>query len=80
MKDHGIWRRLETEDMIIGSTRPLQNAASVAYRELVRFVAGRWECPSKRLACCCRRGKVQLGNVVNPKYSVGAPIARRYIG
>ena len=35
------WPRLENEDVImaIGSTRPLEDAARIAYRELVRWMA-----------------------------------------
>ena len=35
------WPRLETEDMLmaIGSTRPLEDATRIAYRELVRWLA-----------------------------------------
>ena len=36
------WPRLEREDFImaIGSTRPLEDAARIAYRELIRWMVG----------------------------------------
>lgn len=72
--------RLETEAMIIGSARPLEDAARIAYRELVRFVAaetGMAEDEAYVLLTMC--GKVRLGNMGDPKYTVGASIARRYV-
>jgi acetamidase/formamidase len=76
------WPRLETEAMImtIGSARPLEDAARIAYRELVRLVAaetGTDEEEAYMLLTMC--GKVRLGNMVDPKYTVGASIARRYV-
>ncbi len=77
------WPRLETEDlvMMIGSARPLEDAARIAYRELVRYVAaetGTGEDEAYMLLTMC--GKVRLGNMVDPKYTIGASIAKRYLG
>lgn len=77
------WPRLETEAfrMVIGSARPLEDAARIAYRELVRWVAadtGMDELDAYMLLTMC--GKVRLGNMVDPKYTVGASIARQYLG
>jgi acetamidase/formamidase len=84
IKGHTIaWPRLENEAfrMTIGSARPLEDAARIAYRELVRWVAhdaGMDEHEAYMLLTMC--GKVRLGNMVDPKYTVGASIARRYFG
>lgn len=73
--------RLENEQffMCIGSARPLEDAARRAYRDLTRWVAETMGMPVEEaymLLTMC--GKVRLGNMVDPKYSVGASIARRY--
>jgi acetamidase/formamidase len=83
IKGHAIgWPRLENERvfMTIGSARPLEDAARIAYRELVRWVAaetGMAEDEAYMLLTMC--GKVRLGNMVDPKYTVGAAIARAYV-
>lgn len=84
IKGHTIgWPRLETEDflMTIGSARPMEDAARIAYRELVRWVApelGVGEDEAYLLLTMC--GKVRLGNMVDPKYTLGASIAKKYLG
>lgn len=84
IKNHTIaWPRLETEEffMTIGSARPLEDAARIAYRELVRWVAADLamaEDEAYLLLTMC--GKVRLGNMVDPKYTIGASIAKRYFG
>ena len=83
IKGHGnSWPQLETEDrmMFIGSARPLEDAARIAYRELVRWVAaetGQSEADAYMLLTMC--GKVRLGNMVDPKYSIGAAIEKKYL-
>src|SRR6056297_736958 len=83
IKGHGNgWPQLETEDMMmfIGSARPLEDATRIAYRELVRWLAletDQSEVDAYMLLTMC--GKVRLGNMVDPKYSVGASIAKRYL-
>jgi len=84
VKNHPIaWPRLETESflMTIGSARPLEDAARIAYRELVRWVSadtGMPEDEAYMLLTMC--GKVRLGNMVDPKYTIGASINRAYLG
>ena len=84
LKGHGnAWPQLETEDMMmfIGSARPMEDAARIAYRELVRWVAaetGQDEAEAYMLLTMC--GKVRLGNMVDPKYTLGAAIAKTYLG
>ncbi|WP_147113544.1 acetamidase/formamidase family protein [Tateyamaria sp. syn59] len=83
IKGHGnAWPQLETEDamMFVGSARPLEDASRIAYRELVRWVAAQTrqsEEEAYMLLTMC--GKVRLGNMVDPKYSVGASILKRYL-
>ncbi len=76
------WPRLETEEMImaIGSARPLEDATRIAYKELVLWMAAefgydKWDAYMMLSQC----GKVRLGNFVDPKYTVGAGIIKRYL-
>lgn len=76
------WPRLEREDFImaIGSARPLEDATRIAYRELVRWMAAeygfdQWDAYMMLSQC----GRVRLGNFVDPKYTVGAAIAKTYL-
>jgi amidase len=76
------WPRLENEDalMSIGSARPLEDATRIAYRELVLWMAAeygfdKWDA----YMMLSQVGKVRLGNFVDPKYTVGAMIAKSYL-
>lgn len=76
------WPRLETESMLmaIGSARPLEDATRIAYCELILWLEkeygfDRWDAYMMLSQC----GKVRLGNFVDPKYSVGAAIDKRYL-
>ena len=76
------WPRLEKEDFImaIGSARPLEDAARIAYRELVRWMAAdydfdQWDAYMMLSQC----GRVRLGNFVDPKYTAGAAIPKKYL-
>ena len=76
------WPRLETERFImcIGSARPLEDAARIAYRELTRWMASDYgfdELDAYMLLT--QAGRVRLGNMVDPKYTVGASILKRYV-
>jgi len=83
IKGHGNgWPQLENEHsmMFIGSSRPMEDAARIAYRELVRWVAretGQTESEAYMLLTMC--GKVRVGNMVDPKYSLGASIEKRFV-
>src|SRR5579883_2026359 len=76
------WPRLEREDFImaIGSTRPLEDAARIAYRELIRWMVAdygfdKWDAYMMLSQC----GMVRLGNFVDPKYTVGAAIRKAHL-
>ena len=76
------WPRLETENflMTIGSARPLEDAARIAYRELVRWMSGEYgfdEIDAYMLLS--QAGRIRLGNMVDPKYTIGASILKRYL-
>ena len=77
------WPRLETEQFImsIGSARPMEDATRIAYRELIRWMAkdyGFDELDAYMLLTQC--GRVRLGNMVDPKYTLGASILKKYLG
>jgi acetamidase/formamidase len=76
------WPRLENEDalMSIGSARPLEDATRIAYRELVLWMAAeygfdKWDA----YMMLSQVGRVRLGNFVDPKYTVGAMVAKHYL-
>jgi amidase len=79
---HIDWPRLETDALLmsIGSARPLEDATRIAYNELVRWMESeygfdRWDAYMMLSQC----GQVRLGNFVDPKYSVGAAISKKYL-
>ena len=77
------WPRLETSEffMTIGSGRPMEDAARIAYRELVRWMAHEFgfdEYDAYLLLTQC--GRVRLGNMVDPKYTLGASILKSIVG
>jgi acetamidase/formamidase len=76
------WPRLETSEfyMTIGSSRPLEDAARIAYRELTRWMVadfGFEELDAYMLLT--QAGRVRLGNMVDPKYTIGASIKKSII-
>jgi len=76
------WPRLETDDLImaIGSARPLEDATRIAYRELIRWMAADYgfdQLDAYMMLSQC--GKVRLGNFVDPKYTVGAGVLKKYL-
>jgi acetamidase/formamidase len=75
--------RLENNSfyMAIGSSRPMEDAARGAYRELIRWLAedfGFDELDAYMLLTQC--GRVRLGNMVDPKYTLGASILKSIAG
>ena len=71
------WPRLETEDFImtIGSARPLEDAARIAYRELIFWMSEDYGFDKfEAYFLLTQAGRVRLGNMVDPNYTVGARI------
>jgi len=76
------WPRLENDEFImsIGSARPLEDAARIAYADLVQWMVDsygfdKWDA----YLLLSQIGKVRLGNMVDPNYTIGASIAKRYL-
>ncbi|MGA1832804.1 acetamidase/formamidase family protein [Rhizobium wenxiniae] len=75
--------RLENDRfyMTIGSARPMEDAARGAYRELIRWMVadfGFEEIDAYMLLTQC--GRIRLGNMVDPKYTVGASVLKSIVG
>ena len=67
--------------MTIGSSRPMEDAARGAYRELIRWMAADFgfdEIDAYMLLTQC--GRIRLGNMVDPKYTVGASVLKSIVG
>ncbi|MDH0424948.1 acetamidase/formamidase family protein [Stutzerimonas stutzeri] len=77
------WPRLENEQfyMTIGSSRPMEDAARIAYRELVRWLAAEFGFDEMdAYLLLTQAGRVRLGNMVDPKYTLGASILKSIVG
>ena len=74
--------RIETEDMImaLGSARPMEDAARMAYRDLVRWLVEDYDFEeTEAYFLATQAGKMRVGNMVDPKYTMGASIFKKYI-
>ena len=77
------WPRLENKDFImtIGSARPMEDAARIAYRELTRWLASDYGFDElEAYFLLTQAGRMRVGNMVDPKYTLGASILKSYIG
>jgi amidase len=75
--------RLEREDFImsVGSARPMEDAGRMAYRDLIRWMVTDYGFDeTEAYFLCTQAGKVRVGNMVDPKYSLGASILKSYLG
>jgi acetamidase/formamidase len=76
------WPRLETSDFImtIGSARPMEDAARIAYRELVRWMSADYGFDEiDAYMFLSQAGRMRMGNMVNPKYTMGASVLKTYL-
>jgi amidase len=76
------WPRIESPDelMAVGSARPMEDAARIAYAELVVWLEelgwDRWEA----YEALTQIGRLHVGNMVDTYYSLVAKIEKRYAG
>ncbi|MDP9370093.1 MAG: acetamidase/formamidase family protein [Chloroflexota bacterium] len=83
VKGHSIdWPRIETPErlMTVGSARPMEDAARIAYRELVAWLAtdfGFEELDAYQLLT--QVGGLHVANMVNTAYSLVASCPKRYL-
>jgi acetamidase/formamidase len=74
------WPRIESPDelMVVGSARPMEDAARIAYTELVGWLEelgwDRWEA----YEALTQIGRLTVGNMVDTYYSLVAKIEKRY--
>ena len=76
------WPYLETNDFImgIGSGRPLEDAVKIAYDVLIQLMIDRYSYDKwDAYLLVSQAGRIRVGNVVDPKYTVGASILKRYL-
>lgn len=76
------WPRLENERCImsIGSARPMEDAARIAYRDLIRWLVADYGFEeSEAYFLLTQAGRVRLGNMVDPKYTLGASVLKAYL-
>ena len=74
--------RIETEDFImsLGSARPMEDAARMAYRDLIRWLVEDYDFEeSEAYFLATQAGKMRVGNMVDPKYTLGASMLKEYI-
>src|SRR4029077_1486870 len=72
------WPRLENEQFImsIGSARPMEDAARIAYVDLIKWLVAdfgfdKWDA----YLMLTQIGHVRLGNMCDPNYTIGAGVA-----
>jgi amidase len=77
------WPRIESpsELMAVGSARPMEDAARIGWVELIRWLVddygfGRLEA----YQLLTQAGRMRVGNMVDPQYSVVAKLDKRYLG
>jgi acetamidase/formamidase len=76
------WPRLEGDDFImsIGSTRPMDNATRIAYHDLIQWMVSDYGFDKLDAYFILGQvGQVHLGNMVNPNYTMGAFIEKKYL-
>lgn len=76
------WPRIESAERImsIGSVRPMEDAARIAYRDLVYWMADDYgfdKYEAYMLLSQC--GRVRVGNMVDPNYTVGASVRKEFL-
>lgn len=76
------WPRLETPEsiMAISSARPLEDAVKIAFYELIQWMVNDygWD-KMEAYMLLTQVARVRLGNIVDPKFSVGAMIDKKYL-
>jgi amidase len=76
------WPRLETSELLmaIGSARPMEDAARIAYRELIRWLVADFGFDElEAYFLLTQAGKLRVGNMVDPKYTLGASIRKDFL-
>jgi amidase len=77
------WPRIEsdTELMAVGSSRPMEDAARIAWMELIRWLAADYGFEQlEAYQLLTQAGRMRVGNMVDPQYSLVAKLEKRYLG
>ena len=74
------WPRIEspTHYMAVGSARPLEDAARIAWRELIAWMEEKGWDRQHAYQMLTQVGEMTLGNMVDPNYSMVAKIEKQY--
>lgn len=76
------WPRIESPErlMTVGSARPMEDAARIAYTELVMWLASDygWS-PLDAYQLLTQAGELYVGNMVDTTYSLVASISKQYV-
>ena len=74
------WPRIEsaTHYMSVGSARPLEDAARIAWRELISWMSELGWQEDIAYQMLTQVGEMTLGNIVDPNYSMVAKIQKKY--
>lgn len=74
------WPRIEspTEYMVVGSARPMEDAARIAYAELIDWMAEMGWDKIEAYQALTQIGKLHVGNMVDTYYSLVAKIEKKY--
>jgi acetamidase/formamidase len=76
------WPRIESERelMTVGSARPMEDAARIAWKELIDWLVEDYGFDwAEAYQLLTHAGRMRVGNMVDPQYSLVAKIDRRYL-
>jgi amidase len=76
------WPRIENDDFImsVGSSRPMEDAAKIAFMDLISWMEKDYGFDKyDAYLILTQIAKVRLGNMVDPNYTIGASIKKRYL-
>lgn len=76
------WPRIESDThiMVVGSARPMEDAARIAYTELVKWMAAGYGFdPMDAYQLLSQAGELYVGNMVDTLYSLVAKCPKRYL-
>ncbi len=76
------WPRIETSEylMAIGSARPLEDAARIAWKELIHWLVEDYDFESlEAYQLLGLVGEMRVGNMVDPNYSMVAKVGKRWL-
>ena len=74
------WPRIEsdTEYMVVGSARPMEDAAKIAYSQLIYWMEEMGWAKFEAYQALTQIGKLYVGNMVDTNYSLVAKIEKKY--